>query len=58
MEKENIVRTIEVIGTAIALAIAVSILAPTHDASANHPNQQLHKVDQKPSLIEHYAIDL
>ena len=56
MEKENIVRTIEVLATALALTLAVGILAPTQDASASHTTPQIYEVEQQPSLIEHYAV--
>ena len=58
METENIVRTIEVLGTALALTLAVGILAPVQDASASHTSPQLHEVEQQPSLIEHYTVEL
>ena len=58
MEKENIVRSIEVIGTALALTIAVSVLVPAQDASANNTSPNIHGLEQQPSLIEHYTIDL
>ena len=58
MEKENIVRSIEIIGTALALTLAVSILVPVQDASANNTAPSIHEAEQQPSLIENYAIDL
>lgn len=58
MEKENIVRTIEVLATALALTLAVGILAPDQDASASHPTPQIYEIEQQPSLIKHYTVDL
>ena len=58
MEKENIVRSIEVICTALALALAVSIVAPAQDASANHTSPSIHEMEQQPSSISNYTINL
>lgn len=58
MEKENFVRSIEVIGTALALTLAVSIIAPEQDAAANNISPSLYEIEKQPTSIENYAIAL
>lgn len=58
METENFVRSIEVIGTALALTLAVSIIAPAQDASANDASPRIHEIEQMPASIENYAVAL
>lgn len=58
MDPDNIVRTLEVLCTALALTLAVGILAPAQDASARHTPPHLHQIDQHPSIIDQYAVDL
>ena len=58
MEKENLVRSIEVIGTALALTLAISIIVPAQDASANNTAPSSHEIEQQSHLIENYAVDL
>ena len=54
MKQEKIVRTIEIVFTALALTLALGIIVPAQDASANHAEPEI-QVDRYPSLVEHYA---
>ncbi|MEM9218066.1 MAG: hypothetical protein AAGD25_27455 [Cyanobacteria bacterium P01_F01_bin.150] len=58
MEKENIVRTIETLITALALTLALGILAPVQDVSARHSNPQIYEMEQQLLSIRHYVVEL
>ena len=58
MEKENFVRSIEVIGTALALTLAVSIIAPAQDASANDTSPRIDEIEPLPTSLANHTIAL
>lgn len=58
MEKENIVRTIEVIGTALALTLTIGIIAPAQDASANNAPPKTHDMQRQPATMDVYTVNL
>ena len=58
MEKENIVRTVEVIGTALALTLTIGIIVPAQDASANNNTPKTHDMQRPPATMDVYTVNL
>lgn len=58
MEKENIVRTIELVGTALALTLTIGIIVPAQDASANNDAPRTHDMQRQPAMMDVYTVTL